>query len=139
MSINTLVKKLWCTELYVVQTKLQNKAHKTILFTSKKNKMAKSSLSKAELAVLDALIADLKGENEIVEATGAEPLFIAAVARTALAAVKVTVKATPVVAQVTAVAIGANALADTEFSGQSKEAKEGLSLDKLIELRKKFN
>ncbi|KIA91725.1 hypothetical protein OC25_20445 [Pedobacter kyungheensis] len=101
--------------------------------------MAKSGLSKAELAILDALIADLQGDNEIVEANSAAPLFITAIARTAVQAVKVTVKATPVVTQVVEAVGAANALNEAEISDLSKEANNGLSLDKLIELRKKFN
>ncbi len=115
------------------------KAPKHYLFTSKRTKMAKSSLSKAELAILDALIADLKGDNEIVESNSAAPLFIAAIARTAIMAVKVTVKATPVVTQVAEAIGAASALNEAEISDLSKEAQDGLSLDKLIELRKKFN
>lgn len=101
--------------------------------------MAKSSLSKSELAILDALIADLKGDNEIVEANSAEPLFIAAIARTAVKAIKVTVQATPVVTQVVEAIGAANALNEAEIGALSKQAKDGLSLDNLIELRKKFN
>jgi hypothetical protein len=101
--------------------------------------MAKTSLTKAELAILDALIADLKGDNEIVESNSAAPLFITAIARTAIQAVKVTVKATPVVTQVVEAIGAASSLNEAEISDLSKEANDGLSLDKLIELRKKFN
>ncbi|WP_293312148.1 hypothetical protein [Pedobacter sp. UBA5917] len=101
--------------------------------------MAKSSLTKAELAILDALIADLQGDNEIVESNSASPLFIAAIARTAVKAVKVTVKATPVVTQVVEAVGAASSLNEAEISSLSKEANNGLSLDNLIELRKKFN
>ncbi|MBO9674121.1 MAG: hypothetical protein J7577_11795 [Sphingobacteriaceae bacterium] len=100
--------------------------------------MAKSSLTKAELAILDALIADLQSD-EIVESNSAAPLFIAAIARTAVQAVKVTVKATPVVTQVVEAIGAASSLKEEEISSLSKEANNGLSLDKLIELRKKFN
>ncbi|MFD2583466.1 hypothetical protein ACFSR6_13290 [Pedobacter vanadiisoli] len=100
--------------------------------------MAKSSLTKAELAILDALIADLQSD-EIVESNSAAPLFITAIARTAVQAVKVTVKATPVVTQVVQAIGAASSLKEEEISSLAKEANNGLSLDKLIELRKKFH
>lgn len=104
--------------------------------------MAKLSLTQAELAALDALIAELKGDSKTVEAEVGSAAFIAAIARTAIAVTKVAVKATPVVADVvevaTAVVLGKEAHDETS-KALSAHAKEGLSLDKLIELRKKFN
>ncbi|NHA04142.1 hypothetical protein G7092_10070 [Mucilaginibacter sp. HC2] len=104
--------------------------------------MAKLSLTQAELAALDALIAELKGDSKTVEAEVGSAAFIAAIARTAIAATKVAVKATPVVANVAqvATAIIAGKEANDEVSKSlNAHAQEGLSLDKLIELRKKFN
>jgi hypothetical protein len=108
----------------------------------KNKKMAKLSLTQAELAALDALIAELKGDNKTVEAEIGSAAFIAAIAKTAVAAAKVAVKATPVVADVAQVAtavIGAKEAHDEISKSLDAHAKEGLSLDKLIELRKKFN
>lgn len=101
--------------------------------------MAKSSLTKAELAILDALIAELKGDHEVVEANSAAPLFITGIARTIVTATRIVVKATPVVTQVTETIGAANGVKDGGISHLSKEAEDGLSLDKLIELRKKFH
>ncbi|MEZ2336897.1 hypothetical protein [Mucilaginibacter sp. RCC_168] len=104
--------------------------------------MAKLSLTHAELAALDALIAELKGDNKTVEAEVGSALFIAAIAKTAIAVTKVAIKATPVVADVTEVA--AAALLGKEAHDETSKAlrthaKEGVSLEQLIELRKKFN
>jgi transcription elongation factor len=104
--------------------------------------MAKVSLTQAELAALDALIAELKGDNKIVEAEIGSAAFITAIAKAAVQVAKVAVKATPVVADVAEVAtavIGAKAANDEVHKSLSAHVKEGLPLDKLIELRKKFN
>ncbi|MBB6109003.1 hypothetical protein [Mucilaginibacter lappiensis] len=101
--------------------------------------MSKLSLTHAELAALDALIAELQGEGKSVEAEVGNAAFITAVTAVTAKVIKVTVKATPVVVQVATAAIGGAAVNDETSKELAKYAKEGLPLDKLIELRKKFN
>ncbi|HEK20266.1 MULTISPECIES: hypothetical protein [unclassified Mucilaginibacter] len=101
--------------------------------------MAKVTLTKAELAALDAIIAELKGDKETVEAD-VTALGTTAIIRTAIQVTKVATKATPYVTDATEVLTailgrGANDEVAKELHGV---AKEGLSLDELIELRKKF-
>ena len=104
--------------------------------------MAKLSLTQAELAALDALIAELRGDHKVIEAEVGSAAFITAIARTAVQVAKVAVKATPVVADVaevaTAVLLGKEAHDETSKALRT-HAKEGISLEQLIELRKKFN
>jgi len=107
--------------------------------------MAKLKLSHAELAALDALIAEMQGEHHGVEAEiGDAKAFITAVtavARVTVQAAKVTVRATPYVADVAEVttAILGKQSNDEVTKGLESQAKSGLTLQNLIELRKKFN
>lgn len=111
------------------------------LIIKRKQIMAKVKLTQQELAALDALIAELQNGNKTVEADFAEPAFITAVARVAVQATKVAIKATPYVADVAEVAtaiLGREAKDETNKQLE-KLAREGLSVEKLIELRKRFN
>lgn len=101
--------------------------------------MAKLSLTSAELAALDALIAELKGDSKTVEAeVTSSASFIGAIAKVAVQVTKVTVKATPVAVQVATAVLGKDSK-DATSQALANHAAEGLSLDNLIELRKKFN
>jgi hypothetical protein len=123
-----------------LQTRHKNKIYLHLI--KKNNKMAKLSLTHAELAALDAMIAELKGDNKTVEAEVGSALFIAAIAKTAIAVTKVAIKATPVVADVTEVAAAAllgKEPHDETSKALAAHAKGGVSLEQLIELRKKFN
>lgn len=100
--------------------------------------MAKLSLTQAELAALDAMIAELKGDNKTVEAEVDSAAFITAITRTVTPVTRTIVKTTPIITQVTEAILGKDAHDETS-KALAKHAKEGLSLDKLIELRKKFN
>jgi len=67
--------------------------------------MAKLKLSQAELAALDALIAEMQGDHKGIEAeVGDVKAFITAVGRVVVQATKVTVKATPYVTDIVEVA-----------------------------------
>ena len=104
--------------------------------------MAKLSLTHAELAALYALIAELKGDHKVVEAEVGSAAFITAIAKTAVQVAKVAVKATPVIADVAEVATAAllgKEAHDETSKALSAHAKSGVSLEQLIELRKKFN
>ncbi|MDN5286409.1 MAG: hypothetical protein JWR38_2683 [Mucilaginibacter sp.] len=102
--------------------------------------MAKLSLTQAELAALDALIAELKSDGKSVEAEAENSAaFITAIAKVTVQVAKVTVKATPVVTQVAVAAVLGKTATDETGKALASHAAEGLSLDKLIELRKKFN
>lgn len=104
--------------------------------------MAKLKLSQAELAALDALIAEMKGDNNGVEAeVGDLKAFITAIGRVVVQAAKVTVKATPYVTDVVevATAILGKETHDEVSQSLQKQAKAGITVQQLIDLRKKFN
>ncbi|MFW0715957.1 hypothetical protein [Pedobacter sp. N23S346] len=98
--------------------------------------MAKSSLTKAELAALDFLIADLQGDNDVVDSVNSEASFIGGITRVTVQVLKTATRMTPIIMEAVG---GAGVLKDAEIKQLSGEAKDGLSLDKLIELRKQFN
>ena len=124
------------TPYFMLCIEASEKGTKTILFTSKKTKMAKSSLTKAELAALDFLIADLQGDNGVVDSVNSDASFITGITRITVQVIKTVVRVTPIIAEAVG---GASVLKDAEIKQLSGEAKDGLSLDKLIELRKQFN
>jgi len=100
--------------------------------------MAKFKLTQSELAALDALIAEMKGDNKTVEAD--IPGFITVVTpvtRVTLQITKTAVRVTPNIITVTEI-LGKD-FQDEAHKELGKFAKEGLSLQKLIELRQKFN
>lgn len=104
--------------------------------------MEKVHLTKAELALLDALIADMQeGDNEPTLAAGSAGnlSFIGGITRVARKAFNITVKVTPVAARVVGQALG-GAASGSETSKQMSAllGSDGgtLSVDQLIELRK---
>ncbi|MBB6271140.1 hypothetical protein HDF26_001567 [Pedobacter cryoconitis] len=104
--------------------------------------MAKLKLSQAELAALDALIAEMQGDHKGIEAeVGDVKAFITAVGRVVVQATKVTVKATPYVTDIVevATAILGKETHDEASKSLASHAKAGINVQQLIELRKKFN
>lgn len=104
--------------------------------------MEKVKLSKAELALLDALIADMQeGEgNESTLSAGSGDIlsFIGGITRIARRAFRITVKVTPIAARAAGV-LGVAASGDAGAKGMSEllgNDGETLSVNQLIELRK---
>jgi len=104
--------------------------------------MAKLKLTHAELAALDALIAEMQGDHKGVEAEiGDVKAFITAVVKVTAQATKVVVKATPYVTDIVevATAVLGRETHDEATKSLEKHAKAGINVQQLIELRKKFN
>lgn len=104
--------------------------------------MAKLKLTHAELAALDALIAEMQGDHKGVEAEiGDVKAFITAVVKVTAQATKVVVKATPYVTDIVevATAVLGRETHDEATKSLEKYAKAGINVQQLIELRKKFN
>ncbi|GAB3800539.1 hypothetical protein GCM10028819_26050 [Spirosoma humi] len=118
--------------------------------------MAKISLSKSELAVLDALIAEMQESEGTGTATpqevdvSAQAMFIGAIAKVVAKAAGIAAKATPIAVKATPMvmqAVGRVRSAQAGPEGVEAEAMnsllsedgETLSVDKLIALRKSFN
>lgn len=104
--------------------------------------MAKLKLTHAELAALDALIAELQGDHKGVEAeVGDLKAFVTAVVRVTAKVTKVAIKATPYVTDVVevATAILGRETHDEASKSLEQHAKAGINVQQLIELRKKFN
>lgn len=104
--------------------------------------MAKLKLTHAELAALDALIAEMQGDHKGVEAEiGDVKAFITAVVKVTAQATKVVVKATPYVTDIVevATAVLGKETHDEATKSLEKHAKAGINVQQLIELRKKFN
>ncbi|MBB5621238.1 hypothetical protein HDE69_002291 [Pedobacter cryoconitis] len=104
--------------------------------------MAKLKLTHAELAALDALIAEMQGDHKGVEAEiGDVKAFITAVVRVTAQATKVVVKATPYVTDIVevATAVLGRETHDEATKSLEQHAKAGINVQQLIELRKKFN
>ena len=107
--------------------------------------MAKLKLTRTELAALDALIAEMQGDHKSVEAeVGDLKAFITAitaVTRVTVQATKVVVRATPYVTDIVevATAILGKETHDEATKQLESHAKAGITVQHLIELRKKFN
>ena len=99
--------------------------------------MSKVKLSKAELAALDALIASF-GNEDSIKSSPDNFAFITAIARVTMAATKVTLRATPYVADVTEIVAGLSAKDSTDLS-KLTDATGSLSLEALIKLREEAN
>ena len=103
--------------------------------------MEKVKLTKAELAMLDALIADMQeGEDEtsILADSGAQAAFIGGIIRVVRRAIRVTAKITPVTVRLVG-RLPASLAAEAKGAGSLGEmvGKDGnLSVDALIKLRK---
>lgn len=105
--------------------------------------MEKVKLSKAELALLDALIADMQEDDEsALTADLTKQSFIGGIVggltKVTRRAFKITVRVTPIAARAAGVA-GVSASSDEGARGLSEAFGgdgETLSVDKLIELRK---
>ena len=104
--------------------------------------MAKLKLTHAELAALDALIAELQDDHKGIEAEiGDVKAFITAVVKVTAKATRVAVKATPYVTDIVevATAILGKETHDEATKSLEQHAKAGINVQQLIELRKKFN
>jgi len=99
--------------------------------------MAKIKLSNAEIAALDALIAEMQNDNKVHEVEVPAGLRTsAAILRTAIAVTRVAIRATPYVTEALG---GAAALKPGEVDKEMlKDLQGGVSLEELIELRKKI-
>lgn len=102
--------------------------------------MAKISLTKSELAALDALIADLQDDSTAQEVdVPAQALFIGAIAKTIAKTVGIAAKTTPMIMQLAGRMKTSSTQSDEGMSEVMSDDGQTLSVDRLIELRKSFS
>lgn len=96
--------------------------------------MGKVKLTKTELAVLDALIASFEDEGKLQTQGGDNLAFITAVVRVTAAATRITVRATPYVAEAATALVGGTATTPEKLNELLGDQKN-IDLKTLIKLK----